>query len=240
VADDTSGEPDEPHSPAGETAPGDPAPFPGWFSPLALAALIGAIVLVGAFAAKTSVASAVTSALAALAGLATTLLGLFKVRFAGLPPITRTATQVVVIVFVAMELGVSAGWAGWWYYRANRDIDVLSKITLAANRDVRPGGGPAALDVPVGARRDGIVLVFRIADHNTDIGNCVPYTKLVVTPGSGGNSGAPVQASPGGPVRVDVPPGTTKLHLDIAVTNIRNDRNCGVDLTVTSAKLRNH
>ncbi len=38
---------------------------------------------------------------------------------------------------------------------------------------------------------------------------------------------------------MDLPAGATKLHVDIAVMNTRSDLNCGVDLSVVSAKIQN-
>jgi hypothetical protein len=58
---------------------------------------------------------------------------------------------------------------------------VLSTVTLDHNIGVLPDGH-AALDLTVTAQRGAILLVFRVVDHNGDIGSCVPSTSLLVTP----------------------------------------------------------
>ncbi|MGH3865095.1 MAG: hypothetical protein ACRDQ4_02970 [Pseudonocardiaceae bacterium] len=81
--------------------------------------------------------------------------------------------------------------------------------------------------------------MFQVVDHSPDIGSCVPNTSLSVTPDTMGNHGGTVPASSGVPTSVDLPAGATKLHVDIAVMNTRSDLNCGVDLSVVSAKIQN-
>jgi hypothetical protein len=133
---------------------------------------------------------------------------------------------------------VSVGWFGWSRYEAGQPVDVLSTVTLGQNIDVLPGGH-ATLNVAITASKDTILLVFQVVDHSPDIGSCVPNTSLSVTPDTMGNHGGTVPTISGVPTSVDLPAGTAKLHVDIAVTNTRSDQNCGVDLSVVSAKLQN-
>lgn len=202
-----------------------------------LIALIWTIVLlVVIIVAKTSVVSTVAAVLASVAGIATGFIGVFQPpKF---PRIDPKVTRGVVAAVLVTDFVVSGGWAGWSYYRAHRTIDVLSAVTLSQAVDVLPDGH-AALDLAVTAQRDTIVLVFRVTDHNGDIGSCVPNTSLSVTPDTAGNRGETVSTSSGASISVDLPAGATKLHLDIAVTNTRGDQNCAVDLRVGSAKLQN-
>jgi hypothetical protein len=118
-------------------------------------------------------------------------------------------------------------------------VDVVSKIAISGNIDMRANGAPATLDVPITAQRDGIELVFHVADHNPNIGNCAPYAELSVRRLIAGNAATPLPAIPNRPVRVELPHGSASLHLDITLRDTDRMRNCGVDLTVTSAKLAN-
>jgi hypothetical protein len=137
-----------------------------------------------------------------------------------------------------LDFVVSGGWVGWSYYQENRTIDVLSTVTLGQNNPVLPEGH-ATLDLPITAQRDTLVLMLQVVDHSADIGNCLPNTSLLVTPDTAGNRGETVSTSSEVPTAVDLPTGITKLHLDITVINTRGDQNCGVDLSVLSAKLQN-
>jgi hypothetical protein len=199
-------------------------------------ALIWTIVLISFMAVKTSAfPTAITTLVSVVTGV-TLVIGIFqRPEFPAIDPkITR---GIVATVLIADFVG-SVGWIGWSYYQANRTVDVLSTVTLGQNIDVLPDGH-ATLDLAVTAQRDTVVLVFQIVDHSSTIGSCVPNTSLSVTPDAAGNRGRTVAASSGGPTSVDLPSGTRKLHLDIAVTNTRGDRNCSVDLSVVSAKLQN-
>jgi hypothetical protein len=197
------------------------------------------IVLVGFFIAKTGgVVTTVVSVMTGFTTIATFILGVLQIRVPRLPPIGPRATRGVVASILAIEFLVTVGLGGWSWHLATRDVDVLAKVALTGSRDVRPGGS-IGLDVPVTAHRDGIELVFGIVDHNAETGNCAPFTELLVVPSSAGNSGRQVRAVPDRPVWVGFARGATKLHLDVTVTNIKGDRNCGVDLSVTSAKLTN-
>lgn len=192
--------------------------------------------LLGFVAARTSVASTVAATFVSAVTGVTLIIGVFQPpKF---PTIDPKVTRGVVAAILIVDFVVSGGWAGWSFYQANRTVDVLSTVTLDHNIDVLPDGH-AALDLTVTAQRDTVVLVFRVADHNSDIGSCVPSTSLLVTPEMAGNRGGTVPVNSGVPTLVDLPAGVAKLHLDIAVTNTRGDQNCAVDLRVDSAKLHN-
>ncbi|MGH3818785.1 MAG: hypothetical protein ACRDRE_13700 [Pseudonocardiaceae bacterium] len=198
--------------------------------------LIWTIVLLGFVAARTSVASTVAATLVSVVTGVTLVIGVFQPP--KLPAIDPKVTRGVVAAILMVDFVVSGGWAGWSFYQANRTLDVLSTVTLDHNIGVLPDGH-AALDLTVTAQRDAILLVFRVVDHNGDIGSCVPSTSLLVTPDTAGNRGRAVSTSSGIPIVVDLPTGVTKLHVDIAVMNTRGDQNCAVDLGVDSAKLQN-
>jgi hypothetical protein len=154
------------------------------------------------------------------------------------PSIKRHLTARIVVAVLSMDLLWSAGWTAWRWYEANRAIDVTAHLALGNNTDVKPHG-QAALDIDVRASRKAIAIVFEVADHNGGIGSCVPNTTLSVTPLTAGNRGRTVPAAPGVPVTFGLSPGTRHLHLDIAVHNVRDDINCGVNVYVSSAKLTN-
>lgn len=211
-------------------------PFTRAFFCACLVALIWTIVLLGFVAARTSVASTVAATFVSAVTGVTLIIGVFQPpKF---PTIDPKVTRGVVAAILIVDFVVSGGWAGWSYYRANRTIDVLSTVTLGQAINVLPGGH-AALDLVVTAQRDTIQLVFRVVDHNGDIGSCLPNTSLLVTPETAGNRGVTVSTKSGVPTLVDLPAGITRLHLDIAVTNTRDDQNCSVNLSVVSAKLQN-
>jgi hypothetical protein len=232
----------EPQLPSAQASAEPPAdnvrsrPFTRAFFCACLVALIWTIVLLGFFAAKTSVASTVAATLVTVITGVTLVIGVFQPpKF---PTIDPKVTRGVVAAILIADFLASLGWAGWSYYRANRAIDVLSDVTLGQNIDVLPDSH-ATLDLVVTAQRDTMVLVFQATDHRGDIGSCVPNTSLWVTSDTAGNRGETVFASSGVPTSVDLPAGTKKLHLDVAVKNTRGDQNCGVDLRVVSAKLQN-
>ncbi|MGH3830533.1 MAG: hypothetical protein ACRDRS_08790 [Pseudonocardiaceae bacterium] len=201
-----------------------------------LVALIWTIMLLGFVAVKTSVASTVVATLGGAVAIVTALIGVFQPpKF---PTIDPKFTRVVVAVILTVDFVASVGWVGWPRYVAIQPSDVLSTVTLGQNSNVLPGGH-ATLDVAITAQKNTLELRFQVADHNGEIGSCVPSTLLSVEPDMAGNHGGVVPVSPGVLTPVHVPAGTTKLHLDIAVMNTRDDRNCGVDLSVVSATLRN-
>lgn len=211
-------------------------PFTRAFFCACLVALVWMFVLLGFIVAWTSVASTIVATLVSVASAFIAFIGVFQPpKF---PAIAPKVTRGVVTAILMVEFSVSAGWAGWSFYQANRTIDVLSTIMLDQNVGVLPDGH-ATLDLALTAQRDTIILVFRIVDHNSNIGSCVPSTSLSVTPDMAGNRGGTVFTSSGAPTSVDLPAGVTKLHLDIAVMNTRGDQNCAVDLRVDSAKLQN-
>jgi len=200
-----------------------------------LVGLIWTIVLLGFVAVETSVASTVGATLVGAVTVGTSIIGVFQPP--KLPTIDPKVTRRIVTIILIVDFVVSAGWFGCSRYEASQPVDVLSTVALGQNIDVLPGGH-ATLDVAITARKDTIRLVFQVVDHSPDIGSCVPNTSLSVTPDTAGNHGGTVPASSGVPITVDLPVGTTKLHVDIAVTNTRSDQNCGVDLSVASAKLQ--
>lgn len=201
-----------------------------------LVALIWTIVLLGFIAAKTSVAATIAATLASVAAMVAALIGIFqRPKF---PTIDPQVTRGVVAAILVVDFLLSVGWIGWSYYQANRTIDVLSTVTLSKNIDVLPGGH-ATLDLTVTAQRETLVLIFRIIDHNGAIGSCAPNTSLDVTPDMAGNRLETVSTSSGLEMVVDLSTKATKLSMDIAVKNSREDKNCGVDLSVVSAKLQN-
>jgi len=227
--------------------------FPVWFYIAATVGLVWTIVLIGVFAVKTNAASTITATLTGVVGLIAAVLGIFQVQLPrNLPRIGPKTTRVVVALILAADALVSFGWAGWSHYQATRDVDVLAGITLGNRIDVLPGAS-ATLEGPLTANRKGIALVIQVADHNSEQGDCTPYTRLTLISTTGGNPGSPVQATPsepsepsepsdqGGDVStlVALPPGETRFHIDVRVDNIRDDINCGVDLSVASATLQN-
>jgi hypothetical protein len=211
-------------------------PFTRAFFCACLVALVWTTVLLGFIAAKTSVTSTVAATLVSVITCVTLIIGIFQPpKF---PTIHPNITRGVVATVLVLDFVVSGGWVGWSYYQENRTIDVLSTVTLGQNNPVLPDGH-AALDLPIIAQRDTLVLMFQVVDHSADIGNCLPNTSLLVTPDTAGNRGETVSTSSGVPTAVNLPTGITKLHLDITVINTRGDQNCGVDLSVLSAKLQN-
>jgi hypothetical protein len=202
----------------------------------ATVALIWTIVLSGFVAAKTDVARAVAAFFASLVGVVTGIVGVFEPP--GFPTIDPKVTRGVIVVILIVDFGLSVGWGGWSYYQANRAVDVFSQVSLTNNIGVFPGRR-AALDVNITVKRSRIELVFQATDTRSDAGSCVPNTEFLVTPDAAGNRGVTVVASPGTPVWLDLPDGTKHLHLDIAVTNTRDDQNCAVNLSVTRATLQN-
>ena len=213
-------------------------PFSAGFYGAAAAALVSTVVLVSFSVTKTGVASTIVSVLAVLASLAS-IVGIFQINVPRLPPISARVTEGAVYSILTLNVLVGTGWTGWSYYEAHRAVDVLAKVALSGNIDMRVTGAPATLDVPVPARRDDIELVFHVADHDKNIGNCAPFTELMVTRDLAGNTTTPMAANPDRPVRVALPTGSTRLHLDITLRDTDRMRNCGVDLTVTNARLRN-
>ncbi|MGH3856351.1 MAG: hypothetical protein ACRDR6_23240 [Pseudonocardiaceae bacterium] len=228
-----------PHAPASTESPADHVRskhFTNEFLYACLVALIWTIVLFGFIAVKTSVVSAAVATLGSAVAVVTAIIGVFQPpKF---PTIDPKVTRVVVATILIVDFGATVGWSGWSYYVVHRPVDVLSTVALGQNINVMPGAH-ATLDVAVTAQRDTILLVFQVVDHNPETGDCAPYTSLSLTPSAKGNPGVTVIASSGIPASVDLPAGATTLHMDIAVTNTRGDQNCGVDLSVVSAKLQN-
>jgi hypothetical protein len=201
-------------------------------------ALVSTVVLVWFSLAQTHVASTITSTLAVL-GSITVILGFFQVEPPKFPRISFKVTEWAVYSILGIDIIAALAWGISSYGQAYGAVDVVSKIVLSGNVDMHQNGASATLDVPVTAQRDGIELVFHIADHDPNIGNCAPYAELSVKRSAAGNTAMPLAAVSGRPVRVDLPHGSTSLRLDITLRDTDRMRNCGVDLTVTSAKLAN-
>ncbi|MEU6715304.1 hypothetical protein ABZ897_27900 [Nonomuraea sp. NPDC046802] len=194
--------------------------------------------LLVAVAINVAVVSTALSVVLSIVSIAIPVLTILGVKVLKRPVIDPNAVPALIRVVIATDLAVTMIWAGWAVHQASRDVDILSRINLTGQTNVLPGG-TAALDVPLPAERDNAVLVFRVSDHFPDIGTCASFVVLTVTPRAGGNAAPPVTQAPGQPVRVAVPPGSTRLHLDITLENHRDDPNCGVDLAVDSAVLTN-
>ncbi|MEO7196568.1 MAG: hypothetical protein ABIZ05_17420 [Pseudonocardiaceae bacterium] len=201
-----------------------------------LVGLIWTIVLLVIIAVKTSVASTVVATLGGAVAAITAIIGVFQPP--KLPTIGPKATRGIVAFILIVDFVGTVVWGGWSLYVASQPTNVLSVVTLGQNTNVLPGGH-ATLDVAITAQKNTLELRFQVADHNGEIGSCVPSTLFSVETEMAGNHGGAVPASPGALTLVYVPAGTTKLHLDIAVMNTRDDRNCGVDLSVVSAMLQN-
>lgn len=202
----------------------------------ATVALIWTIVLLVFIVAKIDTAPAVAAFFVSLVGIITGIVGVFQPpRF---PTIDPKVTRIVVVAILAVNFGVSAWWGSWSYYQANRTVDVLPQITLNNNVGVLPGGH-VELDVDVTVKRTHIELVFQATDHNVSTGSCGLNTNFSVMPVMGAYRPGVVTAAPGASVRLGLPEGIRQLHLDIAVTNVRGDHNCAIDLSVASAKLLN-
>jgi hypothetical protein len=154
------------------------------------------------------------------------------------PPISRQVAAPVTVSMLVLDLIGTGSWLSWSGYQANRAVDVTAQVHLARNTEVRPGGH-AAFGVEIAASRKQIVIMFAVADHNDEIGSCVPNTRLSVTPDTAGNRGVPVTIIPGDQLNLRLPSRARLLHLDIAVQNIRDDNNCAVDIAVSSAQLTN-
>lgn len=233
-------EPESPSTPPATEVPADhgrSTSLTGPFLYACVAALIWTLVLLCfIIAANASAVSIVAGAILAIVGIFAAIIGIFQPP--PFPKINLKITKGVVVTVLVTDFVVSAGWAGWSYYRANREIDVRSTVALSQNIGVRPNHH-ATLDATITEPRDTIVLEFEVDDNNPHIGSCHPNTVLSMTPNTAGNRGETVSTISGVPTSVDLLAGSSKLHLDIIVTNTRGDDNCSVDLRVVSAKLRN-
>jgi hypothetical protein len=159
----------------------------------------------------------------------------FKIRSPKLPG--RLALVCLAAVLTSEMIGPAA-WLGWSYHQRSRQIDAMAMLNLTGNLDIKPGEH-ASLDVDVDERRDNLVLVLRIEDHNPKIGACAPSTRLLVTPRGSGNYGRSTTVRSDEALQLALADHSAHLHLDVESLNER-DRNCTVDVTVTSAKLVNY
>jgi hypothetical protein len=185
----------------------------------------------------------VASAFAAIAGAIGTVLQLltgagviFQQR--KFPSISRQMTARLTAIVLLINIVSTAGWLAWHLYQVNRAIDITAQVQLRNNIGVRPGAH-ADFDVNINVPRSHIVILFRADDHNIKIGTCLHNTRFLVRPYTAGNPGATTNVTPGEPLSLRLADNTRHLHLDVTVTNIRNDDNCAVDIAVSSAKLTN-
>jgi hypothetical protein len=157
---------------------------------------------------------------------------------ARLPSITsRPATAAVGVVLVA-ELLFSLGWPGLSAYRASREVDVLDQVDPPEFRAVLPGG-EVTVNVPVRRDRSAIALQIEITDHNPGSGVCVPFTTVTVRRANRTIHAVPKAARHRQRITIGAPRTGDRVSLDMEVGNALNDRNCAVDLTVSTAHLTN-
>lgn len=200
-----------------------------------VAALVWSAVLLAVYTARSaSTVSTVVGVVAAVTPFVALLLG-----SVGLPRMPPRVIRTIVGGVLAADAVLTVGWGGLALYQANRDIDLRAAAHPSGATDVRDGGPHAAIDLVITEHRDRLRVTLRAEDHNPVTGICTPFTRLTVTPTIGGNSAPAITAGLGEPMLIEVPQGTRDLHLDIAVRNIKGDRNCGVNLAVTTATLEN-
>jgi hypothetical protein len=174
-----------------------------------------------------------------IGGLGTILTGLGAVvQQRQLPRLDRKVATLITVAVLAVDALGTVSWLGWRAYQENQPIDVTAQLSLDQNIDVRPGGH-AVLDADIPGTRTQIVLIFDVVDHNGEIGSCLPNTLLYVTPDTAGNRGTTRTVTPGEPVTLLLASHARHLHLDILISNVRDDTNCSVDVSVSSAKLTN-
>ncbi|GLZ12748.1 hypothetical protein Acsp04_29830 [Actinomadura sp. NBRC 104425] len=139
---------------------------------------------------------------------------------------------------LAMDAAVTVVWGALSYHSAHSDIDVLADIELGNNRKISPGE-VAFLELDsVPARRRHLTVTFVVTDSRPALGLCAPRTKLKARLEHAGNRGDRIDVKNGRPTSIRLVPGLTKVHMEIEVFNER-DKNCEVDLNVSSAKLTN-
>lgn len=153
------------------------------------------------------------------------------------PNLSKHVKIWVALTVLLIQLVSLFGWLAGQVYAARRSVDVTSSVKLANNTNMSPGVHHAVLDVAITAARSAIVIVFNVEDSNREIGSCRPNTRLIVTPDTAGNRGRTQSAAVGEPLTIDLLADARQLRLDIEVQNVRNDRNCAVDVSVTSAVL---
>lgn len=178
-------------------------------------------------------------ALGALAAVIPAVLRLFGMQLPKGASIEPHVTRRIVFTVLALDFLATVVPGALAYYQAHRSIDIISRVTFTGNTDVRPGGDPAVLDIPVTESRNGVALTIQARDHNASLGVCRPFTRLGIDPYFGTNPGTSSKVSPGSPVWTRIPPGTKRIRLMVHVVNTRHDQNCAVDLSVTSAHLQN-
>jgi hypothetical protein len=180
----------------------------------------------------TVVVSAVSAAGAVLAAFSTHLA---KAR---VPSLTGRAGTTVVCVVLSVELLFSVGWSLLSAYQDGREIDVLDQIVPPHSRGVLPGT-EIAVTVPVRRDRAAIALEIEITDHNPGSGVCAPMATLGVWRANRTVRADPVTARRGERVTISAPKTGDRTTIGIDVGNEQSDRNCAVDVRITSARLTN-
>ncbi|MGW0802433.1 hypothetical protein [Nonomuraea sp. NPDC002799] len=216
----------------------DPSPYSWKFYLSTTIGVLWTIVLVALIASRATMALTIVTVVVGIVGVVGPVLGIYGVRALRVPKINPRHARRVIGGIIAVNALVSATWAAVLFYQANRDVDIRAVSRLSGQTNVRPGG-VASLAAALPARRGHVVLTFRIADHNEEIGYCAPFTTLTVRPRADGNAALSVTRRTGEQMRLDIAPGATELHLDIIVSSVRNDANCAVDLSLTEAVLTN-
>lgn len=124
-------------------------PFPRWFYPVLLLALLWTLVLAVVFTMKVNTLSGVVTAVGAAASFATILKSMFDVPLLRIPQAGPRTAELI----VAADLLASAGLL-WMEFRS---VDVLAEVALTGNEDLGEGGPPAVLDIAITRDRDGVV-----------------------------------------------------------------------------------
>jgi hypothetical protein len=153
------------------------------------------------------------------------------------PNLSKDVKIWIALTVLLVQLLSLLGWMAGRLYDARRSVDVTSSVKLANNTNMMPGVHHAALEVDITAARSAVVIVFNVEDSHRELGSCRPNTMLIVTPDTAGNRGHTRSAAVGQPLTIDLLADAQHLRLDIEVQNLRNDRNCAVDVSVTSAVL---
>lgn len=207
------------------------------------AAIWGILLFIFVIVAKTNltdiVEDVIKTVLAALGSVATIISLFRKPPWPVNPKVTRVAVRVILVMELFLTGWLFQAGLGVLSFRQANTIDMLSTVTLDHAINIPPDGH-ATLVIDVPEQRDALALVLKVDDHIPDIGSCLPSTLLLVTPYTGGNRGKTVSGGSGDQMLVDLPAGTPKVHLDIAVRNHRGDQNCHVDLSAVRATLQNH
>jgi hypothetical protein len=157
---------------------------------------------------------------------------------ARLPSLASRPAMILVRVALAAELVVAVVWLGVRYHQWSSEIDVLDRVTPQELVNVSPGA-EVEVEVPVSAVRSSVAVTIEITDHNPDGGICAPFTTVAIRQAHRAIHGSPRTAHSGERVTISTPRTGERLRLGIAVGNQQGDRNCAVDLRISSARLTN-